>query len=84
MQVKDRMIKQVKWFNRFLFIKEIFDTFFLYPITFTVIGIFVCGILHWICLESILIIGFGSFLIYNFLWWFYFGQRQKHFHGGDE
>lgn len=78
------MEMNLELYNILINAREIFWKFYFYPIIFSGIGVFVLIILHQLHGYFVLAIVIASFSIYNLLFFFWFGTRQKHFHKGDE
>lgn len=71
-------------YNALQFGKEVFWKFYFFPIIGSLIGIIVCVFFNyyetWILFACLLL----PFIIYNALFFVKFGEREKHFHQGDE
>lgn len=74
----------LKLHNAIVFGKEIFWKFYFYPIIFSLIGIFILGVFKQLYSYYIIAIMLSSYAIYNLLFFFWFGKREYHFHGGNE
>lgn len=69
--------------NALKFLDEIFWEFYFLPILATLIVTIVIIVLHETCYYIIPLVGLGSFCAYNLLFFWKFGKRKKHFHGGN-
>ena len=74
----------LKLYNVIVFTKEIFWNFYFYPLVFSLIGIIILGALHQLNSLTAFIDGISCFSVYNLLFFFWFGKREKHFHGETE
>lgn len=71
-------------YNILLNAKEFFWKFYFYPLVILGVGIVVLGALHQLNSLFIFILGISSFCVYNLLFFFWFGEREKHFHQNNE
>lgn len=71
-------------YNALQFAREVFWKFYFFPMIASLICIIVCVIFNyyesWILFACLLI----PFIIYNALFFAKFGEREKHYHQGDE